>query len=382
MAVSARSVTRQRDYSKLLIALAALAGIVAIAPIAAAAMGFVGATTKARTAFASAPAGEYAVLGRSEGSVDVISVAWAQSPGAPTEVARVPRLEGFPSSGAVSPDGKKVALVSVDAGSRTHPIASLNVVELETGKVTKAAKNVAPAQAPVWSPDGKTLAATRYTNGNEPQGAVQLLAAKANGSGEEVVREYSGVLGVYPVGYDASGALVSVVLDGRGSVLARGDDESVLSPNLTRDWRLSPDGSEIAFVEVDTSAGTRFLARTARIGGEVARAAALTADVSALGIAWNPATRQPTFGLEPGQPAFAASTQALSVEAGAGGAAGGTPTGFDVPQGYSASGGSLVVTHWSGSTFESPGEPVLELVTPSGRATYDSYTRFYGWSAR
>ena len=151
MAVSSRSMTRQRDYSKLLIALAVMAGVVAIAPIIAAAAGFVGGAGRTRTAFASAPAGEYAVLGRSEGNADVIAVAWAENPGAVTEGARVPRLEGFPSAGAVSPDGRKLALVSVDSGTRTKPIASLNVVDLESGKVVAAARNVVPGQAPVWS---------------------------------------------------------------------------------------------------------------------------------------------------------------------------------------------------------------------------------------
>src|SRR5215204_2750141 len=128
MAVSSRSMQRQRDYSRLFIALAVLAGVMAIAPIAAAVLGFGGSAITSRTAFASAPAGEYAVMGRTEGTSDVISVAWAQSPGAITEVARVPHLEGFSSSGAVAPDGKRLALVSIDGGTRTHPQASLNVV--------------------------------------------------------------------------------------------------------------------------------------------------------------------------------------------------------------------------------------------------------------
>jgi hypothetical protein len=381
MAVSSRSMTRQRDYSKLLIAVAVLAGVVAIAPIIAAAGGFVGSASRARTAFASAPAGEYAVIGRSEGGADVISVAWAQNPGALTEVARVPRLEGFPSAGAVSPSGRRLALATVDGGSKTHPTASLNVVDLESGKVTKAAENVVPGQAPVWAPDGTSVITTRLTGGNQAQGTLELLRAKADGSGETVLRSYEGVAGVYPVGHDSDGALVTVTIGPRGSVLERdGEEAGVLSANLTRDWRMSPDGAEIAFIEVDTTQGTRYLARTARLATDGVAAAALTAEVSALGTAWNPATREVTFGVEPGQGAVAAATQSLRAEGDEAAAA--ATTGFDVPQGYSQSGQSMVVTHWTGGSFEQPGEPALTVVSPNGRADYESYTRFYGWSAR
>ena len=68
---------------------------------------------------------------------------WAQNPGAVTEVVRIPHLEGFTSTGAVSPDGKQIALVTVDGGTRTQPIASLNVVHLETGKLVKAMERCA-----------------------------------------------------------------------------------------------------------------------------------------------------------------------------------------------------------------------------------------------
>ena len=374
MAVSSRTMTRQRDFSKVFIALGVLAGVVAIAPIFAAVLGLVASSSGPRTAFASAPAGEYAVLGRSEGAADVISVALAQSPGAVTEVARVPRMEGFPSSGAVSPNGRKVALVSVDSGTRTHPLASLNVVDLESGKVTKVATNVVPGQAPVWDGDGDGLFTVRAPAGNESGGAIQLLRAAANGSGETTVKEYRGVLGVYPVGVDADGQLVTVVLGASGSVVEGAGGSVTLSPNLTRDWRVSPDGTEIAFIEVDTSQGVRYYARTGRLVGGGVQAAALTAAVPALGAAWNPATRSASFGLEPSA-ANGVTAQALSV-------ADAPESGFDVPQGYSASGSALIVTHWSGGSFQEPGSPTLTVINGEQRASFDSYTRFYGWSAR
>ncbi len=375
MAVSTRTMTRQRDFSRLFIALGVLAGVVAVAPIFAAILGLVGASTGPRTAFASAPAGEYAVIGRSDGAADVISVASAASPGAVTEIARIPRLEGFPSSGAVSPDGRRLALVSADGGTRTHPLASLNVVDLESGKVTRAATNVLPGQAPVWSSDGKALFTVRLAGGNESSGPILLLRAPANGSGEGVLKEYDSVLGVYPVGENSAGDLVTIVLGGEGSILEHGDSATTLSANLTRDWRLSPDGSEIAFIEVDTSQGTRYLARSVRLDSAGVQAAALSAAVSALGTAWNPATGAAAFGFEPQTAVAGARTQAVS-------AAGAPAEGFDVPQGYSESGKALVVTHWDGSSFQDPGAAALTVISDGQRAAYENYTRFYGWSAR
>lgn len=377
MAVSTRPLTRQRDYSRLLIALAVLAGVVAVAPIAGAIFGLGGAKVSTRTAFASAPAGEYAVLGRSEGQSDVISVAWASSPGATTAIVRVPHLEGFASTGAVSPDGRRLALVSVDGGSRTHPVASLNIVNLETGRITRAAANVAPAQVPVWTPDGSRLVVTRMPAGNESQGAIELLSVRADGKGEELLRAFASALGVYPVAYDPAGRLVSVVLDGSGSAVLRDAEEAArLSPGITRDWKLSPDGSQLAFIEVDTGAGVSYLARTVSLAssGSVS-AESLGAVASALGVAWSPRDARPTFGVEPAAPAPGVSAQALTT-------VGTVVSGFDVPLGYSQSGDSLVVTHWDGSSFQQAGNPALELVTPAGRASYESFTRFYGWSAR
>ena len=159
MAVSARTYARQRDFSKLFISLAVLAAVVAIAPIAAAVLGYGSRVVTPKTAFASAPNGDYAVMGRTDNGADVISVAWASNPGAVTEIARVPHLDGFASTGAVSPDGKQIALVTVDGGSATHPKASLKVIGLESGLITNALSDVAPGQTPVWEADGSHLVA-------------------------------------------------------------------------------------------------------------------------------------------------------------------------------------------------------------------------------
>jgi len=366
---------RHRDYSRLFIFLGLLAGIVAVAPIVAAVMGIGSSVTIPKTAFASAPAGEYAVITRSEGAADVVAVAWLNNPGAVTEIARVPRVEGFPSAGAVSPDGKFVALTSVEGGTASNPVASIMVLSLESGVITRVATDAQPGEAPVWSPDSSAVTFARDVSRAESAGVFSIARVGRDGEDESTVQEFRSVFGVYPVGNDVSGRVVTAVLDGKGSWLYRpGLDPVAISTNLTRDWELSPDGRTVAFIEVTTVAGVGYRARTVSLDGSAAAAQALEADVSALGTAWNPATSAPAFGLEP-VGADGVTVQALSAE-------GPGASGFDVPLQYSASGDGLAVTHWSGRSFQESGTPELQLISAAGRSSFEGYTRFLGWSVR
>jgi hypothetical protein len=90
----------------------------------------------------------------------------------------------------------------------------------------------------------------------------------------------------------------------------------------------------------------------------------------ALGAAWSPATSRASFGMEPGVPA---NGLALAADAQAG---------FDVPLAYAADGSALAVTHWTGSSFEAPGQASIQVVSPGGRAAIEGASRFFGWSAR
>ena len=130
----------------------------------------------------------------------------------------------------------------------------------------------------------------------------------------------------------------------------------------------------VAFIEVTTDGGVGYRARTVSLDGSGVSGQALEASVSALGTAWNPATRAPAFGVEP-VGSDGVTVQALSAE-------GPGATGFDVPLSYSASGDGLAVTHWSGRSFQESGTPELQLISAAGRAKYDGYTRFLGWSVR
>src|SRR5689334_4027638 len=170
-----------------------------------------------RTAFASAPPGQYAVVSRTEGDVDIFAVAPASNPAQAEEVARISHMPGFSTAAAVSPDGRRVAIVSADSGSATQALASVVVLDLDSGETKTVASSVDALGAPVWSIDGASVVVTRTAPGTSGSANVQFVSVDVSGSGEHVVQTASRVLGGYAVGFDAQNQLLAVVIDGRGS---------------------------------------------------------------------------------------------------------------------------------------------------------------------
>jgi hypothetical protein len=212
---------------------------------------------------------------------------------------------------------------------------------------------------------------TRSAQTGAPKTDVTLVRVAADGSGESQLGAATGVLGAYPVGFDAQARFVHVVVDGRGSTAYRaGAELARLAGGITRDWRLSPDGASLAFVETSTAGGVKYFARTVPLDGGVAAQAFAAGAGQALGVAWPPGAAAPTFGHEPGG-AGVASAQSTSAE------------GFDVPLGYAPDGKTLAVQHWSGDTFAQPGNGELQIVGSDGaRLKLEGFARFYGWATR
>lgn len=349
----------------------AAAALIAIGPVVAAVFVSVTGGGTARTAFATAPAGAYAVLVRPEAEADVVVAVPAERGSEPAEIARVERLPGYTSYGAVSPDGTRVALVTADGGTPARPVASLVVIELDTGSVTRLAERVDYLQTPVWAPGSDAVVVTRTSGSDTPASAVEVARVPLDGASEQVIARATAVLGAYPVGFDGQGRLVYVVIDVRGSVAYRdGAEVAVLAAGITRDWQLGPDGTTLAFIQTSTAGGVRYFARTASLDGGNSQAFGVSSEVQSLGVAWRPGSAAATFGVEPGA--------AGAENARAQGAAG-----FDIPLAYSSDGRLLAVQRWTGASFAAPGDASLEIVGPDGtRTTLDGYGRFYGWAAK
>lgn len=369
MAVSTQPFRRRPQVPILLIAATIFAGVVAIMPIAAAVFsGFGGGSP--RSAFASAPAGLYAVGVRGDETVDLIQAAGPD--GTVLDIASVPHLRGYSSQGAVSPSGRELALVVADAGTAAYPVASLWVLDLESGALTKLADGLDYLQTPIWSPDGAVV--VRYiTAVDGPRSDVRFVRVELDGDQQEIGRVEQ-VAGAYAAGFDTAGAFFAVVIDERGSTLLRDMAEVArLSPNITRDWQLSEDGSQVAFIDVDVSSGLRYEPRVVSLaeGASGNVAAQSLGDSQALGVAWKPGSSAPEFGHEPGASRTIGGATAQSASAG-----------FDVPLGYSPDGSALAVQHWSGQGFEDAGQSELQVITGNGRQALTTMTEFYGWARR
>lgn len=323
-----------------------------------------------QSAFAQAPGGNYLVLARpSEDRLsEVISVAPASDPAAAMDIATVATLEGYGSSGSVSPDGSKLALVTPDAGTRSRPGSSLLVVDLLTGEVTRLAIAVDILQRPAWTPDGAAVVVTRTVQGDGAPSEVTVHRVPLDLSGEQVLESHGAVLGAYVVGFDPAGRLVTVVIDGGGSRLFRDGAELLsLGTNITRDWALSPDGSALAYIETDLSAGVAYRSRIVALDGSGGAAAQEAAEGQALGAAWSP-----DGVADLGREGVVVGPSAQEA----------APAGFDIPKGFAPDGSAQVVQHWSGATFAEPGDPALELVAGNARLALPARADFLGWAVR
>lgn len=354
------------------IGLSIAAAVVAIVPIAAAIFGGV---SGAKTAFASAPPGTYVVTTSSGDKADTIYVAPVSDPAKQAEIAKVGHLPGYTPTGAVSPDGRRVALVVADAGTPANPGASVLVVELETGDVTRVAIGAEPRQTPAWTPDGRVVF-SRSSGADSPAQTVTFSAVDVNGDAETEIARFDGVLGAYAVGYDPQGRFLVVVIDNRGSTLVRdGTELQLLSSQITRDWELSPDATQIAFIETDVRGGLHYNGRVLPVEGPAdggVAAQALDDGAQELGVAWGPTGL--AFGREPGGPQTLGSASAQAVP--------GSQGGFDVPISYAPDGQALAVQTWSGRSFENAGKMQLEVVRGDSRAVLPGATAVLGWAVR
>ena len=359
---------RRAHLHRWVIALAFAAMVIAVLPVAAALVTGVPGDGH-RTAFAAAPPGSYVVVATSADDHDIIAVVGVEDADFREEILRVDHRPGFASTGAVSPDGRLLALVVVDGGTPRRPEASLVLVDLETAEARPLLPDVDPLQRPVWRPDSAGVVAVHSAAGAGGT-TVAVIEAPVDSSEPRTLFSASPVLGIYPVGFDPDGALISVRIDGKGSTALRNAEPIAhLSRFITRDWSLSPDGSQLAFIVVDQSTGLRYVPSMVSLdwGGALAAAQSAGPTAEALGTAWAPGASSATFGVEPG---------------GGGAASAQSAGGFDVPLGYSPDGEALAVRHWTGSSFDEPGDATIQVVSRDGRVALAGVSRFFGWATR
>jgi Tol biopolymer transport system component len=224
------------------------------------------------------------------------------------------------------------------------------------------------------------VAATRSTSGTDANhGHADVIEVDAQTTKTKVIASFDNVFSVRPVGYSLDGQrLFIVAIDQTGSTLwieqaGKLQKGSALSTGNTMDWSLSPDGSRLAYVEIQGAGigakGQRYAGKTLLIAtGAISE---ISDTGNQRGPAWEPGSQIPVFGGPNGS---------VQLEAGA-------PEGsFVVPAGWSPDGSTLVAKIYTAAS--DPSDPPTEsiwLITGEQRiALQDSLeapdgARFLGW---
>jgi Tol biopolymer transport system component len=172
-----------------------------------------------------------------------------------TTIATVDHAEGYGIFAALGPAGDAIAYTALplgEANPRPDTPALAAIVDA-AGDVTQLAADVDLLITPVWAPDGEAIVVRKNTPGADDAGSFELLLLGRDGSRSTITSWSSAA--VFPIAFSPDGArLYFATLSPRGtdlySVAPDGAEETMiahLSDEIARDWRLSPDGSRIAY---------------------------------------------------------------------------------------------------------------------------------------
>ena len=311
-------------------------------------------------------------------------------------VASVPHARGWAITPAAAMAGDLTAFTVLppEALPRRDSLAELWVLDVRSGELTRLAGDADLLAAPVFDPDGRALLYRR----TRPDGSQQLVRVEIATHARRPLYETSTQFGVYPVGLSADGSALYAELSTRGTDLFRvregAEPEFIAhaSDHIARDWRLSPDGTSLAYLAPEVSA-ERVVHRAQVVAlapGVEARAASPALPGVVLFEQFSPVWTPDGSGLTVGVEAFpelSAAAVTLVVEAPAESddlpqALPAPEQGFDAPLGWSPNGRHLAARSFDGRDVAEPGRESLVVIAPGGgRVTVASDTEliYIGW---
>jgi Tol biopolymer transport system component len=246
--------------------------------------------------------------------------------------------------------------------------AELWSLDVGTTKAKKLADNVDLLTDPVWTPAGDAVAVRR------PAGVEtsDLVLVDLAGTESTLTQD---IAAPYPIAFAPDGqSLFVATLSADGTTLVEvprdgGPAASLtkLSDGFSRDWSVSPDGTQVAYLTQTSGTSLSFAAEVYDVSGSAKQGAV----AGLTGSQFNPVWR-PDGGLTVGSaPATeAAGTMVHVAAAGTGGTAGllvSPDSGFDVPLSWSTDGMYLVVRNFEGASASDPGPSHVVIISNTGQ---------------
>jgi len=304
-----------------------------------------------------------------------------------TEIATIDHANGYGIFPTLSPDGDAIAYTGLPADSdRIAPDAPAQAAIVDDdGHVTLLADDIDLLVPPVWAPDGESIVVRKNTPEEDGAGSFELIGLSRDGERETITSWSSAA--VFPIAFSPDGAtLYFATLNASGTdlygVAPDGADETLiahLSDEIARDWKLSPDGSMLAYSVAESGAAPRVVAMTLELSTGAAQRVTSDADRAEFNPAWNVDGDLTISSVKSD-----GGGDAVSIDS-AGGATALSENGdaIDLPIAWSPDGLSLAVRNVEGGSPEEAGRSYVEIVGADGqreRASEASDVLVVGWT--
>lgn len=302
--------------------------------------------------------------------------------GGRTTIATVDHAPGYGIFAMLSPDGEAIAYTALPADEpKPGPDSPARAAVVDVkGNVTPLADDADLLIAPVWSPDSRSIVVRKNTPVPDAAGSFELLLLGRDGSRATLTRWTTAA--IFPIAFAPDGSkLYFAALNNAGtdlySITPDGSGETKiahLSDQIARDWKLSPDGSMLAYSVAESGRTPSVIARTLDLRTGDAADAVAPADLQ---------VGPPSTGVARGElnPAWKSDGEltiaSLNLDGGgnalAVNASGGASTitandaRIDLPLGWSPDGTTLAVRAIDGKTPSDASESHVELVRDGAR---------------
>lgn len=292
------------------------------------------------------------------------------APDARAEIATIDHAPGWGAFATLSPDGEAIAYTALppDAEQPSPDSPARAAIIGADGDVSLLADDIDLLVPPVWSPDSASIVVRKNSPAADSAGRFELILLDRDG-GRGTITSWSSAA-VFPIAFSPDGSLLYfATLSASGtdvySVAPDGADETLiahLSDEIARDWKLSPDGSTLAYSVAESGPTPGIVTMTlALASGEASPALAAASAGDEYNPAWSPdgALTIATLDAEGGDAVtidgdgFVAR---ISKSAG----------GIDLPVSWSPDGDTLAVRAVEGDGESGAGESRLELIDGDG----------------